>query len=103
MSRIFTIIWSFAKLYCDVLHDYLLLLVLKVQTTIHAKLKDNTFTEPFATKELAWFMASALLSLPVIFLLNTFSAFFRKTPKKRSRSHHKSHTHRRSKRVHPEK
>ncbi|CAH9110401.1 unnamed protein product [Cuscuta europaea] len=75
----------------------------KVQTTIHDKLKDNTFTEPFATKELSWFMASAVLSLPVIFLLNRSSAFFRKTPKKRSRSHHKSHTHRRSKRVHPEK
>nr|GMC63382.1 myosin heavy chain, striated muscle isoform X2 [Ipomoea batatas] len=75
----------------------------QVQTTIHDKLKNNEYTEPFATKELAWLMASALVSLPVLFLLNMSTALFRKAPKKRSRSHHKSHTHRRAKRVHQEK
>ncbi|KAK4370064.1 hypothetical protein RND71_009539 [Anisodus tanguticus] len=48
--------------------------------------------------------ASALLALPVIFLLNLASDFTRtKKPKKHSRRHHTSPTRRRAKRAHPDK
>ncbi|XP_055822574.1 structural maintenance of chromosomes protein 5-like isoform X2 [Solanum dulcamara] len=75
----------------------------QAQENIHHMLKNNLITKPYATKELAWYLASALLAVPVIFLLNLVSDFRRKKPKKHSRRHHKSHTRRRAKRAHPDK
>uniref|UniRef100_M1CSZ1 Uncharacterized protein n=1 Tax=Solanum tuberosum TaxID=4113 RepID=M1CSZ1_SOLTU len=86
------------------LYGSLLLLVLKAQENIHHMLKNHHITKPYATKELAWYLASALLALPVIFLLNLVSDFRRsKKPKKHSHRHHTSHTRRRAKRAHPDK
>ncbi|KAG5594323.1 hypothetical protein H5410_035555 [Solanum commersonii] len=74
------------------------------QENIHHMLKNHHITKPYATKELAWYLASALLALPVIFLLNLISDFRRsKKPKKHSHRHHTSHTRRRAKRAHPDK
>ncbi|XP_009605320.1 WEB family protein At5g16730, chloroplastic-like [Nicotiana tomentosiformis] len=76
----------------------------QAQENIHHLLKNHDITKPYATKELAWYLALALLALPVIFLLNLASDFMRKKPKKHShRHHHKSHTRRRAKRAHPDK
>ncbi|XP_016482686.2 uncharacterized protein LOC107803466 [Nicotiana tabacum] len=76
----------------------------QAQENIHHLLKNHDITKPYATKELAWYLAAALLALPVIFLLNLASDFMRKKPKKHShRHHHKSHTRRRAKRAHPDK
>ncbi|KAK4713192.1 hypothetical protein R3W88_019099 [Solanum pinnatisectum] len=75
----------------------------QAQENIHHMLKNHHITKPYATKELAWYLASALLALPVIFLLNLVSDFRRsKKPKKHSHRHHTSHTRRRAKRAHPE-
>ncbi|KAJ8562385.1 hypothetical protein K7X08_011676 [Anisodus acutangulus] len=76
----------------------------QAQENIHNMLKNHHITKPYATKELAWYLASALLALPVIFLLNLASDFTRtKKPKKHSRRHHTSPTRRRAKRAHPNK
>lgn len=76
----------------------------QVQENIHHMLKNHHITKPYATKELAWYLASALLALPVIFLLNLVSdSRCSKKPKKHSRRHHTSHTRRRAKRAHHEK
>ncbi|KAH0649980.1 hypothetical protein KY284_029892 [Solanum tuberosum] len=76
----------------------------QAQENIHHMLKNHHITKPYATKELAWYLASALLALPVIFLLNLISDFRRsKKPKKHSHRHHTSHTRRRAKRAHPDK
>lgn len=76
----------------------------QAQENIHHMLKNHHITKPYATKELAWYLASALLALPVIFLLNLVSDFRRsKKPKKHSHRHHTSHTRRRAKRAHPDK
>ncbi|XP_004242832.2 WEB family protein At5g16730, chloroplastic-like isoform X1 [Solanum lycopersicum] len=76
----------------------------QAQENIHHMLKNHHITKPYATKELAWYLASALLALPVIFLLNLVSDFGRsKKPKKHSHRHHTSHTRRRAKRAHSDK
>ncbi|KAK6783930.1 hypothetical protein RDI58_017384 [Solanum bulbocastanum] len=75
----------------------------QAQENIHHMLKNHHITKPYATKEFAWYLASALLALPVIFLLNLVSDFRRKKPKKHSHRHHTSHTRRRAKRAHPDK
>ncbi|XP_059637549.1 uncharacterized protein LOC132279550 isoform X2 [Cornus florida] len=75
----------------------------QVQGTIHESLENNEFTRPVASKELSWFMASALMSLPVLFLFKLSSNIFSKKPKKRTRNSHTSHARRRPKRVHPDK
>lgn len=75
----------------------------QAQENIHHMLKNHNITKPYATKELAWYLASALLALPVIFLLNLASDFRRsKKPKKHSRRHHTGHSRRRAKRAHPD-
>ncbi|CAN4101670.1 unnamed protein product [Withania somnifera] len=76
----------------------------QAQENIHHMLKNHNMTKPYATKELAWYLASALLALPVIFLLNLVSNFRRsKKPKKHSRRHHTGNSRRRAKRAHPDK
>ncbi|KAL3332048.1 hypothetical protein AABB24_032583 [Solanum stoloniferum] len=75
----------------------------QAQENIHHMLKNHHITKQYATKELAWYLASALLALPVIFLLNLISDFRHKKPKKHSHRHHTSHTCRRAKRAHPDK
>ena len=75
----------------------------QAQENIHHMLKNHHITKPYATKELAWYLASALLALPVIFLVNLVSDFGRKKPKKHSHRHHTSHTRRRAKRAHSDK
>ncbi|XP_059285637.1 uncharacterized protein LOC132039114 isoform X1 [Lycium ferocissimum] len=76
----------------------------QAQENIHNTLKNHHITKPYATKELAWYLATALLALPVIFLVNLASDFRRaKKLKKHSRRHHTSHTRRRAKRAHPDK
>ncbi|XP_011075615.1 uncharacterized protein LOC105160023 [Sesamum indicum] len=53
-----------------------------VQNRVEEKLKSHELTEPWATKEMAWFAASALLALPVLFLLRTCSSIFCKKAQK---------------------
>ncbi|KAJ7955824.1 Myosin heavy chain-like protein [Quillaja saponaria] len=64
-------------------------------------LKTNEITRPLATMELAWFVATGLLSLPIILMLKFYSANFRKKVKKHSRISRSHHTHCRTKRCHP--
>lgn len=76
---------------------------LQVQATILDLLKNHEFTRPLATKKLTWYMASALMALPVFLVLNMIAGVFSKKPKKRVRSSHSGHTRRRAKRGHAER
>lgn len=73
----------------------------QVRATISAKLRDHELTKQFATDELVWILASALMALPVIVLFKVVSAIFCKKSRKQTRN--PSHTRRRAKRVHPDK
>ncbi|XP_023739625.1 uncharacterized protein LOC111887681 isoform X2 [Lactuca sativa] len=75
----------------------------QVRGNIHEVMKQNEITRAFATNELVWFMASALMVFPVMVLLTMVSSLFSKKSKKRSRNSHTSHTRRRAKRVHQDK
>lgn len=75
----------------------------QVQATVKETLNKHELTRPLATKELVWFLASALLALPVVFLPRFFSAMFCKKTKKPVRNTHTNHTRRRHKRVHVDK
>ncbi|KAK4368868.1 hypothetical protein RND71_012660 [Anisodus tanguticus] len=89
---------------CAVAHKDLTIVGSEAQENIYHMLKNHHVTKPYAMKELAWYLASALLALPVIFLLNLASDITRtKKPKKHSRRHHTSHTRSRAKRAHPDK
>ncbi|CAA0831917.1 DNA repair ATPase-related [Striga hermonthica] len=77
----------------------------QVQDVVHEKLKSHELTRHLATKELVWFSASALLALPIIFLLKIFSATFgsKKKPRKPVRTGNAHNTRRKGKRVHSDK
>ncbi|KAI7739097.1 hypothetical protein M8C21_013762 [Ambrosia artemisiifolia] len=75
----------------------------QVHANIHTLLKENEYTRPFASYELAWLMASALLVFPVMVLLTWLQALFSKKPRRRTRSSHTGQSRRRAKRVHPDK
>ncbi|XP_051119022.1 uncharacterized protein LOC127243176 [Andrographis paniculata] len=44
-----------------------------IQERVQEKLDGHELTKPFATKELVWFTASALLALPILFLMRICS------------------------------
>ncbi|XP_058202885.1 uncharacterized protein LOC131317337 isoform X2 [Rhododendron vialii] len=73
----------------------------QVQATISEKLRNHELTKALATDELVWFVASALMAVPVIVLFKVVSAIFCKKSRKQTRN--PSHTRRRTKRVHPDK
>ncbi|GAB2250843.1 hypothetical protein Droror1_Dr00017093 [Drosera rotundifolia] len=75
----------------------------QLQDAIHEKLKNHEITKHLATKELVWFVASALLALPVILLSRILSSAFSKKSKKASRGNHSHHNRRKGKRGHPDK
>ncbi|KAM0943253.1 hypothetical protein DsansV1_C13g0120281 [Dioscorea sansibarensis] len=74
----------------------------RVQATVQEKLKQHELTKNFATKELAWFLASGLLALPVFFLYRLLLGACCKKARKPPRNH-TSHSHRRHRRRHADK
>ncbi|KAE8056554.1 hypothetical protein FH972_013322 [Carpinus fangiana] len=73
----------------------------QIQATVQEKLKRHELTRPLATKELEWFVTSALLALPITVLFRIGSAIFCKKAKKPTRNAHTNHARRKAKRVHP--
>uniref|UniRef100_A0A164ZX53 Uncharacterized protein n=1 Tax=Daucus carota subsp. sativus TaxID=79200 RepID=A0A164ZX53_DAUCS len=75
----------------------------QVRAVIQEFLQSHDITKAVATKEIVWYMASALMTLPVVIIFNYISAIFSKKPKKRARHSHSNHTRRRAKRAHSDK
>jgi hypothetical protein len=76
----------------------------QAQANIGEYLKKHEFTKDLATKELIWFMASALLALPFFFLYRILSQIFCvKKPRKQTRSSQGTNGARRHKRRHADK
>ncbi|XP_068637101.1 uncharacterized protein [Aristolochia californica] len=72
----------------------------KIQACVLKKLKNHELTKPLATKELVWFLASAMLALPIFALYQILTAAFCKKSTKPVRNSHTNHGHRRPKRRH---
>lgn len=77
----------------------------QLQRSVRQTLKKYELTAAFATKELVWFMASALLALPVFGILMAYSSIFSsgKKARKPSRNNHTGNAHRKHKRRHVDK
>jgi len=77
----------------------------QAQATISDYLHQHEFTKQFVTEELVWYLASALLVMPVFILYTLLIEIFgiKKQKKKTSRSSNANHGHRRHKRRHAEK
>ncbi|XP_027068362.1 uncharacterized protein [Coffea arabica] len=75
----------------------------QVQATVLDLLKNHEHTRPLATNKLTWYMASALMALPVFLVLNMIAEVFSKKPKKRVPTSHSGHTRRRARRGHTER
>ncbi|CAL5087556.1 unnamed protein product [Urochloa decumbens] len=77
----------------------------QAQATISDYLHQHEFTKQFVTEELVWYLAAALLVMPVFvlytLLIDTFCT--KKQKKKTPRSSNANHVHRRHKRRHAEK
>ncbi|CAN1236178.1 hypothetical protein LINGRAPRIM_LOCUS1651 [Linum grandiflorum] len=76
----------------------------QVEATVQDTLKRHELTKPLATKEFVWFVASAVLALPILVAFRVLSTVFCKKAKRPSgRAAHSSHSRRKGKRVHSEK
>lgn len=75
----------------------------QVQENIHEELKKHEFTKPHASKEVAWFLASALVAFSIFFLYRVLASIFCKKAMKPRWTSHANHGHRRPKRRHTEK
>ncbi|KAL5201103.1 hypothetical protein ABZP36_035457 [Zizania latifolia] len=76
----------------------------QAQTTVLDYLRQHETTKQFVTEELAWYLASALLIMPVyVFYMVLVEAFCPKKQKKAPRNVNANHAHRRHKRRHADK
>lgn len=77
----------------------------QLQRSVRQTLKKYELTATLATKELVWFMASALLAFPVFGILMAYSSIFSsgKKARKPSRNNHTGHVHKKHKRRHIDK
>ncbi|KAK3130444.1 hypothetical protein QOZ80_6BG0493530 [Eleusine coracana subsp. coracana] len=76
----------------------------QAQTTILDYLHQHEFTKEFATQEVVWYLASALLVMPVLVVYTLLvETFCTKKQKKSPRSSNANHGHRRHKRRHADK
>lgn len=77
----------------------------QLQRSVRQTLKKYELTADLATKELVWFMASALLALPVFGILMAYSSVFSsgKKARKPGRNNPTGHVHKKHKRRHIDK
>jgi hypothetical protein len=75
----------------------------QAQATILDYLHQHEITKSLVTKELVWFLASALLALPVFIMYRLLVKTFCTKKQIRPRSSNGNHAHRRHKRRHAEK
>ncbi|KMZ62439.1 Myosin heavy chain-related protein [Zostera marina] len=75
----------------------------QVQALALENLQKYELTKALATKELVWFLASAILALPIYLLYNIILSIFCTKPRKPSQNSQDDHPHRRHKRRHVDK